>query len=150
LVKPYLWCYLRLVEDNQCSISENSPLSCHFTTREEELIKIGVVSFERLVTLLYQGVEGKLGDVVLTEIESISAEVFTHYAWHLEVVNSPAELPKICLHMNRIRAGSTCSKQEKLDPPIWQTGLSGFINFDDSQGCHWHSMMELLLWPSDI
>jgi hypothetical protein len=80
LVKPYLWCYLRLVEDNQCSISENSPLSCHFTTREEELIKIGVISFERLVTLLYQGVEGKLGDVVLTEVESISAEVFTHYA----------------------------------------------------------------------
>jgi hypothetical protein len=69
-VRPYLGCYLRLVEDDRCSIPENSPLPHHFTTWEEELFKISAVSFERLVTLLRQGVEGKLEDVVFIKVTS--------------------------------------------------------------------------------
>jgi hypothetical protein len=45
--------YLRLVEDDRCSVLENNPLSCHLATREEELFKIGAVYFERLVNLLH-------------------------------------------------------------------------------------------------
>jgi hypothetical protein len=51
-VKPYLGYYLGFVEDNRRSVLENSPVSRHLTTREEDLIKIGVVRFERLATLL--------------------------------------------------------------------------------------------------
>jgi hypothetical protein len=69
--------YLRLIEDDQCSIPENSPLPCHFTTLEEELFEISEVSFERLATLLRQGVEGGLEDVALVEVGSVVAEVFT-------------------------------------------------------------------------
>jgi hypothetical protein len=39
---------------------ELGPMSHHFTAREEELFEIGTLSFERLVTLLHQGVEGGL------------------------------------------------------------------------------------------
>jgi hypothetical protein len=76
-VRPYLGYYLRLVEDDWCSISKNSPLPYHFATREEEFFKIGVISFERLMTLLYQGVEGGLEDVALVEVGSVVAIVST-------------------------------------------------------------------------
>jgi hypothetical protein len=36
-----------------------------------------------------------------------------------EVVESPSGVAKICCHMNRIGAGSSYSKQEKQDYPIW-------------------------------
>jgi hypothetical protein len=52
----------------------------HFATREEELFKIGVVCFERLATLLYQGVKGGLEDVALVEVRSVVARVSTLYA----------------------------------------------------------------------
>jgi hypothetical protein len=48
--------------------------------REEELSEIGEVSFERIVTLLRQGVEGGLEDVALVEVGSIVAGVFTLHA----------------------------------------------------------------------
>jgi hypothetical protein len=76
-VRPYLEYYLRLVEDDWCSIPENSPLPCHFTTRGEELFEIGMVSFKRLVTLLRQGVEGGLEDVGLVDVRSVGARVST-------------------------------------------------------------------------
>jgi hypothetical protein len=79
-VRPYLEYYLRLVEDDRCSISENSPLLCHFTTHEEELFEIGTVSFERLATLLRQGVEGGLEDVGLIDVRSVGAKVSTLHA----------------------------------------------------------------------
>jgi hypothetical protein len=69
-----------LVEDDQCSISENSPLPHHFTMREEELFEIGAVSFERLATLLHQGVEGELDDVALVEVGYVVVIVFTLHA----------------------------------------------------------------------
>jgi hypothetical protein len=53
-------------------------------------------------------------------------------------------------HMNRIRIRSSCSKLQKPDCPVWQTGWSSFVDSNDSQGHHWHSMMELLLRPSDV
>jgi hypothetical protein len=43
--------------------------------REEELIKIGAISFERLATLLRHCVEGRLDDVVLVEVGSVGARV---------------------------------------------------------------------------
>jgi hypothetical protein len=70
-----------LVEDDRRSILENSPLSRHFTMREEELLKINAVSFEHLTTLLRQGVEGRLEDVILVEIRSIGTGVFTLHTW---------------------------------------------------------------------
>jgi hypothetical protein len=79
-VRPYHGYYLRLVEDDRCSITENSPRPRHFTMREEELSEIGEVSFEYLATLLYQGVERVLEDVILVEAGFIVAGVFTLYA----------------------------------------------------------------------
>jgi hypothetical protein len=69
--------YLRLIEDDWCSILDNSPLQRHFTTREEEIFKIGVVSFECLATLLRQCVKGGLQDVVLVEVGSVVVGVST-------------------------------------------------------------------------
>jgi hypothetical protein len=40
----------------------------------------------------------------------------------------------MCWHMNRIRVGSSCLKQEKLDHLVLGTGLFGFVRTDDSQG----------------
>jgi hypothetical protein len=79
-VRPYLKYYLRLEEDDLCAISENSPLPHYFTTQEEELFEISTVSFERLATLLHQGVEGRLEDVVLIEVRSVGARVSTLHA----------------------------------------------------------------------
>jgi hypothetical protein len=76
-VKPYLGCYLRLIEDDRYSILENSPLPRHFATQEEELFEVGAVNFERLVAHLRQGVEGRLEDVALVEVEFIGVGVFT-------------------------------------------------------------------------
>jgi hypothetical protein len=59
---------------------ENSPLARHFATREEELFKIGAISFERLATLIYQRVEGGLEDVALVEVGSIVTRISTLHA----------------------------------------------------------------------
>jgi hypothetical protein len=79
-VRPYLGYYLRLVEDDLCGILENSPMSRHFTSLEEELFNIGAVSFERLTTFLRQGIEGGLEDVALIVVRSIVAGVSTLHA----------------------------------------------------------------------
>jgi hypothetical protein len=79
-VRPYLGCYLGLGEDDRRSVLENTPLSCHLATRKEELLKIGMVCFERLATLLRQGVEGGLEDVALIDVGSIVAVVSTLHA----------------------------------------------------------------------
>jgi hypothetical protein len=68
------------VEDDQRFVPKNGPLPRHFTTREEELFEIGVVSFERLGTLLREGVEGRLDDVVLVEVRPVDAGVSTLHA----------------------------------------------------------------------
>jgi hypothetical protein len=47
--------------------------------REEELFEVGTESFERLVTLLRQGVEGRLEHVVLIELRSVVVGVSTLY-----------------------------------------------------------------------
>jgi hypothetical protein len=71
-----------LVEDDRRSIPKNSPLPHHFAMREEELLKINVVSFELLAILIRQGVEGRLEDVILVEVGSVGAGVFILHAWH--------------------------------------------------------------------
>jgi hypothetical protein len=76
-VRSYLRCYLILLEDDRCGVLENTPLLRHFTKREEELFKIGVVSFEHIATLLRQGFESRLDDVVLVEVGSVGARVST-------------------------------------------------------------------------
>jgi hypothetical protein len=43
--------------------------------REEEFFEISAVSFEHLATLMRQGVEGRLDDVVLVEVEFVGAGV---------------------------------------------------------------------------
>jgi hypothetical protein len=74
---PYLRYYLGFGEDDQRSVLENHPLSHHLATQKEELLKIDVVRFERLVTLLRQGVEGGLENVALVEVGFIMARVST-------------------------------------------------------------------------
>jgi hypothetical protein len=61
-------------------VPENSPLARHFATREEELFEIDAISFERLVTLICQSVEGGLEDVALVEVGSIVARISTLHA----------------------------------------------------------------------
>jgi hypothetical protein len=55
-------------------------LSHHLATREEELSEIGDVSFERLSTLLRQGVEGGFEGVALIEVGFVVAGVSTLHA----------------------------------------------------------------------
>jgi hypothetical protein len=52
-------------------------MSRYFAVQEEEIFKIGVVSFERLVTLLHQGVKGGLEDVAHVEVGSVVAGIST-------------------------------------------------------------------------
>jgi hypothetical protein len=79
-VRPYLRYSLGLCEDDQCSVLENSPLSRHLATRKKELLKIGVVRFERLPTLLHQSDECELEDVALVEVGSVVTGVSTIHA----------------------------------------------------------------------
>jgi hypothetical protein len=79
-VWPYLGYYLSFVEDDRRGVLENNPLPHYFITREEEFFKMDAVVFERLVTLLHQGVEGRLDDVVLVEVGSVGATVSTLHA----------------------------------------------------------------------
>jgi hypothetical protein len=72
--------YLGLVEDDRYSVLENSPVSRHFAMREEELFKIGMLRFERLMTLLRQGVDGGLEDVAPIEVGYVVAGVSTFHA----------------------------------------------------------------------
>jgi hypothetical protein len=72
--------YLGLSEDDRCSVLDNCPLSHHLATRQEELLKIGAVCFERLVTLLHQGVEGGLENIALVVVGSVVAGVSTLHA----------------------------------------------------------------------
>jgi hypothetical protein len=74
-VRPYLRCYLSLVDDDRRCVLDDSPLLRHLITRVEELIEIGTVSFERLAILLHQGVKGRLDDVVLIDVGSIGVRV---------------------------------------------------------------------------
>jgi hypothetical protein len=53
---------------------------CHLVKREEELFKIATVRFERLMTLLHQGVEGGLEDIALVEVRSVVARASTPHA----------------------------------------------------------------------
>jgi hypothetical protein len=46
----------------------------------EELLKIGAICFEHLVTLLRQGVEGGLENVALVEVGSVVPGVSTLHA----------------------------------------------------------------------
>jgi hypothetical protein len=77
---PYLRYFLSLVEDDRYGVLENGPLSHHFAMREEEFLEIGVVSFKRHVTLLRQGVKGRLDDVVLVKVGSVGVGVSTLHA----------------------------------------------------------------------
>jgi hypothetical protein len=56
----------------------------------------------------------------------------------------------MCSHMKRRRARRSSLNVGKSDGPVWQTGLSGFVETDDSRGRHRASMREPLLQPSDV
>jgi hypothetical protein len=93
-VRLYLRRYLVLGEDDRRSVFEKSPLSRHFTTREEKLFKIGVVRFEHLATLLSQGVEGGSRMLPMLRLDSLCLNFPPFMLDVLEVVDSPAELLK--------------------------------------------------------
>jgi hypothetical protein len=79
----------------------------HFTTREEELFKVGAISFERLTTLLRQGVKGGLEDVALVEVGYVVARVLPFMLDVLKVVDSPAESPQCVRTRNEQRSCHT-------------------------------------------
>jgi hypothetical protein len=68
------------VEDDQRSVLENSPISCHFAALEEDLFKIGAVCIKHLATLRHQGVKVGLEDVALVGVRSIGPGVSTLHA----------------------------------------------------------------------
>jgi hypothetical protein len=68
------------MEDDRCSVLENSPVPRHFIMREEELFKIGVLHIKCLSTLLHQGVECRLEDIALVKVGSTVVGVFTLHA----------------------------------------------------------------------
>jgi hypothetical protein len=53
-------------------------------------------------------------------------------------------------HEMKKRVRSSCSKQEKSNPSVWQTRLSSFVDSDVSQMYHRQSMMKLLLRSRDV
>jgi hypothetical protein len=93
-VRLYLRCYLSIADDDRRGVLEDGSLSCHLITREEDLLKIGAVSLECLITFLRQGVEGRFDDVVLNEVGFVGAGVPPFMLDVREVVNSPTESPK--------------------------------------------------------
>jgi hypothetical protein len=125
--KPYLGYYLCLVEDDWCGILENNPMSCHFTLWEEELFNIGMISFERLATLLHQDIEGGLEDVALVKVKSVVARVSTLHAWRAWISWFLSGVAKLCSHTEQTETRSPRSKLQKLDYLAWQTGGSGFV-----------------------
>jgi hypothetical protein len=78
-----------------------------------------VVSLERFVAPLHQGVEGGLDDVVLVEVGSIDAGASLLHACRFH-----SKVTKMCWHVNRTRVERSYSKQQKLDCPFWQTEWS--------------------------
>jgi hypothetical protein len=56
----------------------------------------------------------------------------------------------MCSHTKQRRARRSSLNVGKPDGPVWQTGLSGFVGTDDSQGRHRASTREPLLQPSDV
>jgi hypothetical protein len=128
--------YLRLGEDDRRSVLENRPLSRHLATWKKELSKISAVHFEHLATLLYQGVEGGLEDVALIEVISVVTGVSIIHAWRAWSSQFSNKVTKMCCHTKQIETRSSCLKLQKLDGPVWQTGLSYFVGTDDSQVYH--------------
>jgi hypothetical protein len=120
-VRSYLGYYLNLVEDERRGVLENSPLPCHFTTREEEFFEIGAVSFKHLVTLLCQGVEGRLMMLFLSRLDPLVSEFPPFMLDVREVVDSPAESPKVFAH--------EMNKSRKPLFEIGEIGHSGFRNW---------------------
>jgi hypothetical protein len=62
-----------VTDDDRCGVLMDGPLPHHFTMREEEFLEIGAISFKGHATILRQGVEGRLDDVVLVEVRSVGA-----------------------------------------------------------------------------
>jgi hypothetical protein len=52
--------------------------------------------------------------------------------------------------MDQTPTGSFCSKPQKPDSSVWETGRSGFIETDGTQGHRRTSTREPLPWPSDV
>jgi hypothetical protein len=73
-VRSYLEYYFGLTDDGECCILNDGPLPRYLITQVEKLLQTSAVSIECFVTLLHQGVQGGLDDVVLVEVGSIDAE----------------------------------------------------------------------------
>jgi hypothetical protein len=82
------------VEDDWHSVLENSPMSCYFATREEELFKIGAVSFKRFAIPSIKVSKVGLGMLFLLRSDPLLLEFPPFMLDMLEVTDSPAESPK--------------------------------------------------------
>jgi hypothetical protein len=124
-VRPYLRWYPRLAEDDQCPVLENSLLLHHFTTREEELFEVDVVSFECLVTLLHQVLKVGMMMLFLSRSDPLVPEFPPFMLDVLEVVDSPMELPKCVCTQNKQESEAPAQSKEnwtiqfqELDSPV--------------------------------
>jgi hypothetical protein len=93
-VRPYLGCYLGLVDDDRRGVLEHEPLSCHLITQVEELIQIGVVGLERLAILPVKVLKVGLMMLFLSRLDLLTSESHFFMLEGWEVVDSLVESPK--------------------------------------------------------
>jgi hypothetical protein len=71
-------------------------------------------------------------------LDSLIIIVNFGHSWDLREPCVPCcqviSLVKLCCHMKRTGSKSSCSKMQKTDYLVWQTGGSSFVRTDDSQG----------------
>jgi hypothetical protein len=79
-VRPYLGYYLGLADDDSRGVLEDAPPTASLRQVREEFLEVSEIGFKRLMTLLRQGVEGRLDDVILVGVGSIVAGVSTLHA----------------------------------------------------------------------
>jgi hypothetical protein len=108
-----------LGEDDRRSVFEKSPLSHHFTTREEELFKIGAVHFKHLATLLSQGVEGGSRMLPMLRLDPLCPNFPPFMLDVLEVVDSLAELLKCLPHESNTNQKPLLETIEIGQPGFW-------------------------------
>jgi hypothetical protein len=79
--------YLSFVQDDWQVIPKNNPLSCHFTTREEEFFEIGMVSSIKVSMVGLMMLFLSRSDPLVPKFPPFMLDV-------REVVDSPAESSK--------------------------------------------------------
>jgi hypothetical protein len=108
-----------LGEDDRRSVFEKSPLSRHFTTRDEELFKIGAVRFEHLATLLSQGVEGGSRMLPMLRLDPLCPNFPPFMLDVLEVVDFQRSCQNVLPHESNMNQKPPLETVEIGQPGFW-------------------------------